>query len=101
MNTSGTGLSGSATYNNSGAITFTVTSNATSVNTASTIVARDASNNLIVNVFLDYPLTGKNFLKMDGESWVLLEEGHTVTIIAETGADADAICSFELERNNA
>jgi len=43
--TSGTGLSGSATYNGSGATTFTVTSNATSANTASTVVARDASGN--------------------------------------------------------
>jgi len=45
MNTSGTGLSGSTTFNNSGAATFTVTSNATNANTASTIVARDASGN--------------------------------------------------------
>jgi len=43
LNTSGTGLSGSTTYNNSGATTFTVTSNATSANTGSAIVARDAS----------------------------------------------------------
>jgi hypothetical protein len=45
LGTSGTGLSGSATYNGSGATTFTVTSNATSANTASTIVARDGSGN--------------------------------------------------------
>jgi hypothetical protein len=45
MGVSGTGLSGSATYNGSGAATFTVTSNATNANTASTIVARDASGN--------------------------------------------------------
>jgi hypothetical protein len=45
MATSGTGLSGSTTYNGSGAATFTVTSNATNLNTASTIVARDASGN--------------------------------------------------------
>ena len=45
LNTSGTGLSGSATYNNSGVATFTVTSNATSNNTPSTIVVRDASGN--------------------------------------------------------
>ena len=43
--TSGTGLSGSATFNGASAQTFTVTSNATSANTASTIVARDASGN--------------------------------------------------------
>ncbi len=42
---SGTGLSGSATFNGSSAQTFTVTSNATNANTASTIVARDASGN--------------------------------------------------------
>jgi hypothetical protein len=47
MNTSGIGLSGSATYsaNTATNITFTVTSNATAVNTASTIVSRDASGN--------------------------------------------------------
>jgi hypothetical protein len=45
MGVSGTGLSGSATFtaDQSGTSTFTVTSNATSSNTASTIVARDAS----------------------------------------------------------
>jgi len=45
LGTAGTGLSGSATYDNSGAATFTVTSNATDANTASTIVARDGSGN--------------------------------------------------------
>jgi hypothetical protein len=44
---SGTGLSGSASFtaNQSGASTFTVTSNATSANTNNTIVARDGSGN--------------------------------------------------------
>jgi hypothetical protein len=47
MAVSGTGLSGSATFtaNQAGASTFTVTSNATNANTASAIVARDASGN--------------------------------------------------------
>ena len=45
LNTSGIGLTGSTTYNNSGASTFTVTSNATSANTGGTIVARDGSGN--------------------------------------------------------
>ena len=47
--TSGTGLSGSATFNGSSAQTFTVTSNASSANGASTIVARDASGNFSAN----------------------------------------------------
>ena len=45
LGTSGIGLTGSATYNNSGAVTFTVTSDATSANTADTIVSRDSSGN--------------------------------------------------------
>ena len=45
MNVSGTGLSGSDTYDGSANTTFTVTSNATNSNTASTIVARDGSGN--------------------------------------------------------
>lgn len=47
MNVSGTGLSGSQTFtaNQATNATFTVTSNATSANTVSTIVARDASGN--------------------------------------------------------
>jgi hypothetical protein len=47
MGVSGTGLSGSASFtaNDSDNVTFTVTSNATSANTVSTIVARDASGN--------------------------------------------------------
>jgi hypothetical protein len=47
MAVSGTGLSGSASFtaDQSGSSTFTVTSNATNANTASTIVARDASGN--------------------------------------------------------
>ena len=46
MSTSGTGLSGIATFtaDQSGPSLFKVTSNATSANTASTIVARDAGN---------------------------------------------------------
>ena len=51
MSTSGTGISGSATFtaNQSGNSTFTVTSNANSANGASTIVARDSSGNFTVN----------------------------------------------------
>ena len=45
MGVSGTGLSGSNTYNGSGVSTFTVTSNATNTNTAGAIVARDSSGN--------------------------------------------------------
>ena len=51
MNVSGTGLTGSASFtaNQAGSSTFTVASNATNANGASTIVARDASGNFSAN----------------------------------------------------
>jgi hypothetical protein len=51
MNVSGTGLTGSASFtaNQSSSSTFTVASNATNANGASTIVARDASGNFSAN----------------------------------------------------
>jgi hypothetical protein len=59
MNTSGTGLSGSATFtaDQAGGSTFTVASNANSGNGASTLVARDASGNFTANA-----ITATNFI---------------------------------------
>ena len=66
---SGTGLSGSASFtaNQSGATTFTVTSNATSANTASTIVARDASGNFSAGT-VSAALTGNVTGNVSGSS---------------------------------
>jgi hypothetical protein len=52
LGVSGTGLSGSASFtaNQSGASTFTVTSNATSANTNNTIVARNGSGGFVAGV---------------------------------------------------
>lgn len=60
---SGTGLSGSASFtaNQSGNTTFTVTSNATSANTASAIVARDASGNFSAGAITSIGLYGTNY----------------------------------------
>jgi hypothetical protein len=59
MNVSGTGLTGSASFtaNQSSSSTFTVASNATNANGASTIVARDASGNFAANT-ITASLTG-------------------------------------------
>lgn len=61
--TAGTGLTGSATFtaNQSSAVTFTVTSNATSANTASTIVARDGSGNFSAGVITATGIYGGAF----------------------------------------
>lgn len=64
-------------------------------------VWHDASASTDIHIFSNYPLSAKNYILFDSGAWVMLEEGDTVTVSAESGADADAICSFELERNNA
>ena len=49
LNTSGSGLSGSQTYNGTGAATFTVTSNANSASGNNTIMLRDGNGNVGIN----------------------------------------------------
>lgn len=63
LNVSGTGLTGSASFavNQTGGSTFTVTSNATASNSASTIVARDASGNFTAGT-ITANLTGTSSL---------------------------------------
>jgi hypothetical protein len=49
LGVSGTGLSGTASFDGSSAVTFTVSSNATSANTANAIVARDGTGSININ----------------------------------------------------
>ena len=84
----GVGLTGSQTFtsNQSTAATFTVTSNATNANTASTIVARDASGNFtagaitassiitpaisnVTNSDVGITASGTGRIKLNGMSW--------------------------------
>ena len=81
LNTSGTGLSGSTTFNNSGAATFTVTSNATSANTSSAIVSRDASGNFSAGTITAVGgLTGN--VNATGVSTVAFLQATTVNVSA-------------------
>jgi hypothetical protein len=70
MNVSGTGLSGSATFtaDQAGSSTFTVTSNASSSNGASTLVARDASGNFSAGT-ITATLTGTASALVTGNSY--------------------------------
>ena len=70
MGVSGTGLSGSATFtaDQSGNSTFTVASNASSANGASTLVARDGSGNFAAGT-ITATLTGTASLLVTGNSY--------------------------------
>lgn len=78
MNVSGTGLSGSQTFtaNQASGATFTVTSNATSANTNSTIVARDGSGNFSAGT-ITAALSGNATSATSAATWTT---GRTITI---------------------
>jgi len=91
-NVSGTGLSGSTTYNGSAAATFTVTSNATSANTASTIVARDASGNFTAGT-ITAALSGNATTSSSttGNAATITSQANSATITSSTAATANQI----------
>ena len=100
LNTSGTGLSGSTTFNGGSAATFTVTSNATSANTVSAIVARDASGNFSAGTitaasFVKSGGTSSQFLKADGsvDSNTYLTSSST-SVTDDTSTDATRYIAF-------
>lgn len=93
MATSGTGLSGSATFtaDSSSNVTFTVTSNASSSNGASTIVARDASGNFsagTITANLTGTASNATYATTAGNGGVtsLTGTSNQVTVSASTGA---------------
>jgi len=70
LGTDGTGLSGSATYDNGGAVTFTVTSNAKTTNTGGAIVARDSNGGFyagIITATFSGGLTGNVTGNVEGD----------------------------------
>jgi uncharacterized MAPEG superfamily protein len=81
LNTIGTGLSGSTlfTANQTGGSTFSVTSNATSANTADTIVARDASGNFSAGT-ITAALTGNASTATTAAAWTT---GRTITLTGD------------------
>lgn len=56
----------------------------------------DASENVEVAVFENYPLASKAYLKFDN-AYVVLDEGDEIRILAEAGATASCIITVELE----
>lgn len=60
----------------------------------------DKSANVEIKVVEDYPLTAKNFLKIDGGAYTLLEEGDEIRIQSESGSTCSCIITVELEYTN-
>jgi hypothetical protein len=93
MNVSGTGLSGSQTFtaNQSSAATFTVTSNATNANTASTIVARDASGNFSAGTITATLSGNASTATSATTAGTITSQANSATITAATANTASTI----------
>ena len=56
---------------------------------------RDSSASQDIYV-MDSGVSSKNYIRMDGGAYVVLEEGDTVMMTSETGSSFSTICTFEL-----
>lgn len=45
---------------------------------------------------MDSGVTSKNYVRMDGGAYVVMEEGDTVMMTSEAGSTFSTICTFEL-----
>jgi len=97
LGVSGTGISGSASFtaNQTGVSTFTVTSNATSANTASAIVARDVSGNFSAGIITATTFVGaltgtaSNVTTNANLTGDITSSGNATSIAAGVIVDAD------------
>jgi hypothetical protein len=56
---------------------------------------RDSSASADIYV-MDSGVSSKNYVRMDGGAYVVMEEGDTVVMTSESGSSFSTICTFEL-----
>ena len=57
----------------------------------------DKSTNTEVIIVLEYNLSSKTYLQLDGSSYVFLEEGDEIRVKSETGSTVSCIITVEQE----
>lgn len=60
----------------------------------------DSSANTDIYVLNQNNVSSKEYVKMDGGAYVVLEEGDMVKVQSETGSTFSIICTFELEKKS-
>ena len=63
---------------------------------AVTVYWHDSSTNTDIYVLNANAINAKDFLRMDGGAYVVMEEGDTVMMQSETGSSFSTICTFEI-----
>ena len=58
----------------------------------------DASTSTDILILSDYGLTSKNYFKLDGGAYMVLEAGDYITMTSEAGSTMSYICTFEVEK---
>lgn len=60
-----------------------------------TVTWHDKSANTDISILYQYGVNTKEFLKIDGGAYMVLEEGDYVTITSESGSTFSTIATFE------
>ena len=60
----------------------------------------DASENTEIEVLSQYAITAKDFLRIDGTAYILLDEGDEIRVQSETGSVTTCIVTVEIEQRS-
>lgn len=60
-----------------------------------TVTWHDASAGIDINILYQYTVNSKEFLKIDGGAYMVLEEGDYITATSEAGSTFTTIATFE------
>ena len=60
-----------------------------------TVTWRDVSASADINILFEYAVSSKDFLKIDGRAYMVMEEGDYITVTSEAGSTFTTICTFE------
>jgi hypothetical protein len=60
----------------------------------------DKSENTEISVILDYPITAKNYFLLDGNAYVVLDEGDEIRAKSETGSATTVLITVELDQRS-
>lgn len=60
----------------------------------------DKSENTEIEILSQYPITAKTFLRIDGQAYVMLDEGDEIRVQSETGSVTTCIVTVELEQRS-
>ena len=72
--------------------------NGTGSTKAISVTWHDASTGTNISILSDYGLTSKNYFKLDGGAYMVLEAGDYITMTSEAGSTMSYICTFEVEK---